>query len=180
MAQHVQAVGSGGVREWMNHNSSVVAIVAALVVAAAIYFAFFGGGSQPVGASEAYFYDPVTKETFGGDLRAIAPIDHNGNKAVRVWYFGCGDCGEKFVGYYEKYTDEAKEAIEAANRPSERELSEDEIGTLNARAEAAYFSGRMVSADGENWVSAQSPEGQKIETAASEKCAGQQLVNCAP
>ena len=142
------------IREWMNQNSAVVTVaaLALLILALVLLFSQCRSGGVPQGTGEAYYYDTETGDYFVGDATAVPPITSQaGNPAVRAHLFTCGDCaneGERFVGYYEKYSDSAKQAIEADPE--------------SMAAYEAYIQGRLFSRDGSRWVPAESPEGYEI------------------
>src|SRR5687768_3923032 len=105
-------------RDWMNQNSAIVTILAVVILLGAVAFMVsrkMNKGGGPVG--EAWYYDTVSNEFFTDVTTKVAPFKReNGNEAVRAHFFTCGECtpktkdegGERFIGYYEKYTDEVR------------------------------------------------------------------------
>jgi len=164
--------GGGGFREWINNNSAVVTVaaVAILIVSLAVIINQGRGRSGPNTPGNAFFYDTVTKKVFTDDATKIPPIQSpDGNPAVRAHFFTCGDCADesdRFLGYYEKYTDDVKAQLEA--NPQAFELYE------------MAYEGRLYSADGENWVTAESPDGIAITQALQGKCPPKKLRYCPP
>ena len=130
------------IREKINENQNLVVVVAVVIIVVAVLFMVMrgGGGGGPSGPGTAYYMDTVTNEVFTDDAALFPPIDHNGNPAVRVHYFSCGDCDDKdkrFIGFYEKYTPEAKNQLESA--------SQDEMMM------EMYEMGVLYSIDGKTW-----------------------------
>lgn len=129
----------------------------------------------------AYWYVPETREVFLAPDWLVPPIEHQGEIAVRVHFFGCGGCSEdlRFVGYYEKYS----------------EASKARLGTLRPQPSPApdatrpdvfipydvFVPDRFISIDAELWVLADSPAGQEIQEALAQKCLGKgKLTYCSP
>lgn len=166
----------GGSRDWINQNSAVVTVasVVVLVLSLAIIINQGRGHAAPA-PGNAYFYDTVTKEYFIDSATKIPPITSPaGNEAVRAHFFTCGECtdktkdegGERFIGYYEKYTPDVKEKLEK-----------------NAQQFEFYeeaFQGRLYSPDGVRWTAAESPTGFKLVEELQQKCPAKQLRYCPP
>ncbi len=163
-----------GYREWLNNNSAAVTVgsVAILLLSLAVIINQ-NRQSKPSSPGNAYFYDVVTKELISDKVTRIAPITTaDGHEAVRAHYFSCAECadGERFLGYYEKYTAEMKEKLE--KNPQSFELYD------------AAFKGRLYCApeldpaDAKNWVGAESAKGQKITEVLQTKCPARKLRYC--
>lgn len=168
-------------RDWANRNSAVATIAAVAILVVALVMLVSSGGGGPTASGNAYFYDLETGEVFVGDATAIPPIQSPaGNQAVRAHFYTCTECTEeaRFLGYYEKYTDEAKKAIEEAQQSS----GSGEAGSeAEMRAYEASMSGMLYSEDGENWQRSQGPGGAGPQQKLQEKCGeGQRLKYCAP
>jgi len=172
-----------GMREWMNENSSIVTGAAVVLLVVAIWVAIrqvSPGGPQTVG--EVWYSDTQTGKLFKADREKIPPITSpDGNTAVRAHLFGCGDCSEanRFVGYYERYSDKAKQVLEQAEQAL---AAGDDEAAMEAemRAEEASMSGLMYSVDGKEWFPAQSRKGEFVTSEGLEKkCEGKgDLVPC--
>ena len=130
-------------------------------------------GSAGPEPANGYYYDTVTKNVFTQKSSLFPPIQSpEGHEAVRVHYFTCGECtdkiekdgGQRFVGYYEKYSAEVKELIEKT--PNSSEFYE------------MAFKSRLYSADGEKWVAAESPDGFMLTEALQQKCPAGKLRYC--
>lgn len=164
-------------RNWMNDNSSIATVGSVIILICALGFIVSrfrrgGGGGEP---GDAYYYDTVTKEVFTDKTTKIAPFNReNGNEAVRVHYFTCGECteqtkeegGERFVGYYEKYTPEVRAKLSESS----------ESFMIYEMA----FQGRLYSADGKTWVAADKPKGIQITSKLQTKCPPKKLRYCPP
>ena len=163
-------------REWINQNSAsvTVAAVAVLLISMSVIVNRHkrGGGGEP---GEAWYYDTATEEYIRDKTTRIAPfIRENGNEAVRAHFFTCGECtelteeqgGERFIGYYEKYTEEVKAKLE-------------ERSESFALYEMA-FQGRLYSRDGQTWFPAEQTEGTAITADLQKKCPPKKLRYCPP
>jgi len=147
------------------------------------------GGSPigPRGTMQFYFYDVESNEQFTAKSDDLPPIlRENGHKAFKAYVFTCGSCSneaDRFVGYYEGFTEDYKQkraaAIEAAKagNPSGGPMPE-----AMYAMEEGISEGRLLSTDGKNWVTSDSPEGIEINIRLSKACDGKggQLKPCFP
>ncbi len=132
---------------------------------------------------KSYYYDVVTGGQFVAESDELPPIiRENGNKAFKAYVFTCGSCSnesERFVGYYEGFTDDFKKkraaAIEAAKVG---ELFSPEMLAL----EEGISGGRLISTDAKIWGAFDSPEGIEINIALVKACDGKdgELKLCFP
>ena len=163
-------------RDWMNNNSSIVTVASVVILVGALAFLVSrtrrGGGGQ---VGDAWYYDTVTKEYFTDKTTKVAPFTRtNGNEAVRAHFFTCGECtdklkadgGERFVGYYEKYTPDVKAKLEE--------------NTQSFMIYEMAFQGRLYSKDGKKWVAADKPEGIAITSDLQKQCPPKKLRYCPP
>lgn len=162
-------------REWVNQNSAAVTVGAVVILIFALAYLWFQ--NQPQGGNSRsslgnWYYDVQTGETFASENQDLPPIiRENGNKAFKAYLFTCGSCAEseRFVGYYEGYTEEYKQkrqkAMEAA-KATDSVAMPDEIMYM----EEGFSKGRLVSTDGKVWVTSNSPEGAAINVALSKAC----------
>ena len=182
MATSSKAVGSAGLREWMNQNSSLVTIAAIAILVIAIGAIFWNNrddrGVGPI--DEVWFYVPETKEMFAADSKLLPPIDRNGKKAVKAHVYGCGDCSEanRFTGYYETYTDQGKAKMEQIMAQMGQDPEKD--AELESVSYDISMSERKLSGDGVKWVPAESEEANMIQEKMREKCGTAKLVFCHP
>lgn len=108
------------------------------------------------GKPKAYYYDTKTKKVFTAAADQFPPITSpEGNEAVRVHFFSFGSCDkkdERFIGYMEKYTDEAKKKLEAAKKAGDpKPGSQEEMALMEM-----YELGLRYSIDGKTWHSPES------------------------
>jgi hypothetical protein len=101
-----------GIRESLGKKQSLT-VIAALVVligsVVAIIVQARGGGMSGVAGDSYYTVDDGA--TYFVDSRTKnPPFDHDGKQAVRAHLFVCG--GKKVVGYLERYTPDALQALE--------------------------------------------------------------------
>ena len=149
-----------------------ICAVVMLIGVALIMRTIFGGprSTSPndfAQMGQAWYYIAETDQYFLDSVHKISPvIDGEGHQGVRVYYFSCGPCTEdsKFVGYYEKFSDEVKKMIQ-----DEEGLSED------------LMMQSQVSTDAKKWVVRSEPEGRKILQSARLKCTeNKKLHGCDP
>lgn len=167
-----------GIREWMNENSAIVTVGAVVLLVVALTIVVMQGiGGGPATPDQAWFMDTETGEYFAADIEQIPPIQSpEGNPAVKVHFFSCGACNEeeRFVGYYEKYTEEAKQAMQQARNAE----NEEQMPMMMEQ----MMMGQLYSPDGENWFPAMSGPGTQLQAQLSERCQGEdeQLRVCIP
>ncbi len=144
-------------REKLNDNQHIVVIVCVVMIAVALGYVYLISDSpRPSGPvkANAYYYDTVSGEYFVGDSRQYPPITSpDGNPAVRAHFFTCTescDKADRFVGYYEKYTEQAKVQLESM-RESELDYSPE-----------MYEWGVLHSLDAKQWFNANSEEAGTI------------------
>jgi len=147
------------IRDKINANQNLVVVAAVVVIVVAVLFMLMRGGRGGSGGSgEAYYVDTVTDAIFTAEANQYPPIQSpEGNPAVRVHFFSCGDCDdedERFRGFYDKYTDEAKQKLETLT--DEEMMMEMEM----------YETGVLYSLDGETW---HRPESQVYQEELSKK-----------
>ncbi len=163
------------IRAWMNENQNLVAVIAVVIMVLALFFIFYQcqGRTTPTGSGNAYYYDVATGETFTDEATLIPPITSPaGNEAVRAHYYTCGDCGEdeRFVGYFEKYTPEAKQRIESAQQ-------NEEFSEYYYEMEGQ---GLLISLDAQQWYPIYSPQGEQLMSDKLNCPSGQRLKYCHP
>jgi hypothetical protein len=107
-----------GIRETLNKNQKVALPILIGVVAIAGFLAIKGikeylWPPKPEFKPPKGWYTTDEGATwFEGDYYGIAPIEHQGKQAVRVYLFKCGQDGQKFAGYLERFSKKGKEEIE--------------------------------------------------------------------
>ena len=165
-------------REWMASNPSpVVAMVAAvLVLSMAIATAAAWAPSPRHDDPILWYYDLGTDELFQA-VHQVAPIDSpsGARKGVLAHVFACGQCteGEMYVGYLEKFSDEAR-ALQSRLASQEPPEDEQEVWQILLR-------GHLIrSVERDAWVTHDSNAGRAIRDRAKSRCPDNQIVACYP
>ena len=102
-----------GIRETLNKNPAIAtgATIAIILVAlGAIVYQLLP--NRPHIVTKSWYSDDDGVTYFRDELNKIPPFDHNGKEAVRCFVYKWK--GGKFVGYLQKYSDEGKKKMEAA------------------------------------------------------------------
>lgn len=175
-----------GVRRWVNRHSSVVTVLS--IVAMLVAFGWivqeslsYWRRASPV--PDVWYYDLNTGRLFRGPGNALPPIDApsgplpNGeNAGVRAKVFACGDCEDptnRFIGWIEKLTAEAKHS-----------MTYGQLGAWEGYSSsgAPYMKNLLVRAvDGDYWYSATTQAGRELFQAPRKKCpAGVVVYPCFP
>src|SRR5688572_15802628 len=108
----------------MNENPGLTTVATAIIIIAAIVFiviSMLRGGDDASGAAtttgaKEFFSDDDGKSYFTDDRTRVPPFERNGKTAYRARVFTCDGGANKFVGYLERYTPQAKKMIEDAAR----------------------------------------------------------------
>lgn len=121
-------------------------VVALILLAVVLALRSSSGGSSGVG--DAYYTTDDGATWFAADTKELPPIQHSGKPAVRAHLFA-GEDGKKFVGYLERYTDEAKAVLTEADAVLQTGKMPD-----MGKAQAARMTGRQVKKPGDKaWIS---------------------------
>ena len=152
-------------------KNPVVAVIAVVVLLAAVWFIArqMGLGGSGGKAPVAFWYDLKTGKLFGGPNTTDPVQAPSGGEAVRAHVFACNDCADandRFIGYLEKFTDEARQVLV------------EQKGAPMARAMAMEYV-KVRRADDTEWVNGGDPEGIEIMTEYLSKCGGKQPPRCA-
>ena len=106
-------------RETLNRNPAVTSAVVIVVIILAVVALVWWQKPSSV-PTKAFYTTDDGKTWFKDSIELLAPVTIDGKEAYRVYVFKCG--GEKFAGYLERYTPEAKKAIETmkveGNKPN--------------------------------------------------------------
>ena len=144
-------------RQMLADNPGRAALGAAsiLVIVSAAWFAVSHLRAQPTSvAGKVYFIDENTGDISVQPATAIPPLrDARGNPTlVRAYFYSCGGGTEKQPAYYEKYSEQARNAMETAGPE------------LSPEAHQLIYNGRRVRrpVPGSPWIPANSPEGRSI------------------
>jgi hypothetical protein len=90
----------------------------AVVVAVAIVWAMSALRSdqtKPFSSGKSFYTVDDGQTLFTDDSRKLPPFDYNGKPAYRCYVFTSDDGKTKFVGYLERYSEEAKKIKESLN-----------------------------------------------------------------
>ncbi len=138
----------------------IMAVTALVVVG--VWLSRAGAERGDTAASTQLFYDTVTGVLFEAPADQHAPIESPaGHEAVRAVFFVCEGADERFLGYYEKYTPEAKVAMTVSVSDGDR-----------ADQLAALSRGRLISKDAKQWFSADAPEAKRMARDVHARCDG--------
>jgi hypothetical protein len=100
------------VRQALNSHPFVAASVAILILVFLALLAIHG--SRDPGSDQLAFYTTDDGATlFTDDWMKVPPFDHDGKVAVKALVFTCNNGQTHFVQYLYKYSDQAKQQIEA-------------------------------------------------------------------
>lgn len=164
-------------RKWINHHGALV-VVACVALLGTSWMLLPKTQSKPDPPKFAYYLDPVTELLVTGPAAAIPPIDIGGKPAVRVHMFACGDCGDSFIAFYEKFSPEAKTRLEQIVQIMNEEGY---FSELDYEAYELQLNGRMVSSDNVTWVLAESWDGRRVlRTVQREECPEGKYIACFP
>lgn len=167
------------IREFLQKHPSAAVALIIIVILASLLIARRSGPSIPSNA--AYFYDLNNAQLFVGTGDQIAPVqapEGGPDRGVRAYVYTCGACGEgeRFIAYLEKYTNDAKSAVKAAD-PSQ---------TYSAQTLTAIQQGTLIALPPESnnqdpqWVPSASSRGLQIVAAKQTQCDGQPARQCYP
>jgi hypothetical protein len=128
------------IRRHLNENPRIVGIIVGVLMLAALVVALTSSrrpadavAPQNPGTPKEYFSTDDGKSFFPEDARKLPPFDHQGKPAFRARVFKCGENGQPFVAFLERYADADRKRLEellATDRPVP-----DEAVKLLARAE---------------------------------------------
>ncbi len=167
-----------------NKPLAVGLILACLGGAVGLYFLLSPDDPQPEPAVElVYYYDVNTKALFTASAKEWPPIDGPSGKpgpdgkpaGVRAHVFACGSCADeknRFVGFLENLTPEAKAVvlrIKQGEAPPRADLEVWELGTF------------IRTPDQEAWTQRTDPAHAKVIEAIKAQCSGRgPLTDCFP
>jgi hypothetical protein len=105
-----------GIRENLNKSPAITtgATIAIIVIALGFIVYQLLPNRGPRISTKVFFTDDDGQTYFSEEGTVLPPFDHSGKEAVRCYVYSCG--GTKFVGYLEKYTDDAKSKLDAASK----------------------------------------------------------------
>lgn len=176
-------------RDWMNNNSAVVTVGAVVILILSLGYIVWSSKSGGYGPRviDVYYYDLNTNKLFTAKSDQIPPIEtesgpvqgSNAPAGVRAYVFACNDCSDeadRFIGWLEMYTPDAKAILsqppaETPEQAAEREQRQYEV----------WESGQLVRApDGTTWARANTPEAMAVTSKIEGKCPGGAPKPCLP
>jgi len=159
-------------RQWSADNSRIVISVCTVVIILSLLL--MGWQMRPVSGGPlpelAWYYDVETKKTFTDSSKLIPPIKSpEGNQSVLVYFYACGECSpdNRFVGFYEKYSEDDKKAIETSGLD------------MQHLAEGSTHES-LISQDGSEWFPSGSAEAMAIRKKIDERCKNMPPTYCTP
>ena len=171
----------GDVRRGAIDKSAVVTIVIVAIATTAFVvwmpICNHGPGKPP---EWAWYAVEGTQEFVVDKADLIPPIERDGKRLVKAHFYGCDDCEEanRFLGYFEKYSDEAKAELERLIRAGPAG------GAIDENTEIHIYDlgmkGRFYSIDGKTWLLAESEEAQMILEKLRDNCGDRRLAYCYP
>jgi hypothetical protein len=140
------------------------AIVCVLIAIASFLVQTRGVAAPSAGDAKAFFTVDDGQTWFTDDLTSLPPFEKDGKQAVRAFVFQCSD-GNKFVGYLQRFTPDAKRAIEKISTPDPTRTGPPDTSGVRM----AYTVGREVKRPGDKkWISG--GDGPKSAQIISIKC----------
>lgn len=151
-------------------NPKVGAAIAAVVLILAVVIAMRGGNAEVRDLNHGYFYDLQTNDVYLYTGDNVAPVTApSGGVGVRAWVYTCDNCDDEaaqFVGYIQKYTDDAKAAMDAGDTPE---------GDVESKILL-----RLPEGDEESWVPRNSEDGRRIRESVDSRCPDGRAQLCRP
>jgi hypothetical protein len=162
---------SARARQWFEDHPVITITATVLVLAAAGFGIWHGLGltSAPQNAADVrvYFYDLGTKQLFAAKRTEIPPIDTpSGPKmGVRARVYGWGSKPREhlFVAYLERFTDKAKESMEA-------QIKQGTYDPLNAPLPVGQEAMEFRAVEGNVWVPGNSAQGSDLASEPYKHC----------
>lgn len=175
-------------RDWLNNNSAIVTIGAVVLLIGALFAIIMqmSGGSSGPRVIDVYFYDLNKNQLFTAKSDAIPPIDTDSGATpqgapagVRAYVFACNDCGDendRFIGWLEMYTPEAKALLTQPAADNPEQAAEREM-----RMYEVWETGQLIrGVNDTRWVPQNSQEAMTITSQIETKCPGGAPKPCLP
>jgi hypothetical protein len=149
-------------RDYLNEHPLVTAgfaLAVPVLILCVIWRSAAKNNAATRSVSQAWYTDDDGKTWYADDKTLSPPFDHKGKTSVRAFIYSCDGGKTEFVGYLQRYTPEAKQAIEQSRA---------QVRTENVPPSAALFkdietSGIEIKKPGEsNWVNVRTPQAQAI------------------
>jgi len=121
-----------------------------LIGVVAILLQMRGGGGASAARARQFFTVDDGKTWFADDASKLPPFDKEGKQAVRAYVYRSGK-GKEFVNHLERFTPDARQAIESANLNQTAKGSPKNLAAI----QGAYTAGRELKRPGDaKWVTA--------------------------
>jgi len=162
-----------------------VATLAAVAVVAGVCLVINIPNSQSAPENSEFFYDLGDGNLFvvkAGEMPPVVAPTGGQGRGVRAYVYSCDACGksDRFVGYIETFTDEAKTALNTSAQSAAAN------GSLSAQALMTIQEGTLValppkkSGAEPEWIVSGTPQGQQVMTVSRTRCNGQAAQRCHP
>jgi len=169
---------AGKLRDFLNNNSAVVTIltVALLIVALGAIVLQLRPGRAGGQVVDVYYYDLDSGQIFTASSREVPPIETSTGpfNGVRAYVFACSDCGDesdRFVGWLEMYSPDAKALLTRSA----------EAGPPGPEAFESWEQGHLIrDPNAEEWVLANSQGGFAVMESVREQCPDGRPRPCFP
>jgi len=130
----------------MTARDTARAVAALAVLAASIAFLARSCAPGRPPLPQAYFTADDGKTWFAASLAHVPPFEHEGREAVRAFVFACDGGRTRFVAYLQKYTPEARAALERATAS---------LADLRLAQDLAGMGGEQLKRPGDTeWIAA--------------------------
>lgn len=177
-------------RAWVNRHSALVtlgAIVALIVATVAIFFQLFPR-QQPIDLN-AFYYDLSNDKLFVTNTHEVPPITVPGQppdapqSGALAYVFACRDCADsadRYIGYVELYSPEAKKLLASLDAGGEPSVPD---ATFTKTVDNGHLIA-LPDAKNPNWkknlVPFASREGQRIMEVSQTRCGETPPRLCSP
>ena len=162
-----------GIRETLNKNPSITTgVTIGIIVVALLAIVWQMWSSRPnIGNLKSFYTVDDGKTWFEDAATKNPPFDYKGQPAVRAYVFKCGDNGQAFVAYMERFTPDALKKLEAATaNPAQ---------TDPMAMENLYTTGMEIKKPGgAKWVLRTTADGDKMQS--DIKCPDGSTTNIQP
>ncbi len=181
-------------RFWLNRHSTAVTVIAvAMLVGSLAYIVTMGNSRGTSAQTKGYYLDLNTGRLYVADNEQFAPIEAPSGPlmqgrdftdkpaGVRAYVFACYDCdaaSERFIGWLEMYTGEARQQLTDSGVYVDESTGMDTWDPVDVLER-----GRLIrEVESNEWVRRASPAGYRLMTRAIETCGKgkQPAVACHP
>ena len=156
-------------------RSPAVAVVAGIVLIVSVLLiarqmGLLRGAAAAPTAPDVFWYDLETGKLFGHRVSPARVTAPSGGAALRAHVFACNDCddpNDRFIAYFEQFTDEARRVLQDEQRKSNPMSLTMAMGHVRVRRP-----------DSREWVIATHPDGLQVVNAPLTWCGGQPATPC--